>query len=101
MSHRLAVRLRRDFRTILTLIRAHALLHQASRRKDEKGRIIATVSEDYAAVRNLVADLVAAAVEAGVPKMLQETVKAVAAISPRTLLSPNPKRSTKLSLPPA
>ena len=32
----IAVRLRRDFRTILTLIRAHALLHQASRRKDDR-----------------------------------------------------------------
>jgi len=41
-----AVRLRRDFRTVLTLIRAHALLHQASRRKDDLGRIIAT-TEDY------------------------------------------------------
>jgi hypothetical protein len=80
----IAVRLRRDFRTVLTLIRAHALLHQASRRKDEQGRIIATVKEDYAAVRNLVADLVAAGVEAGVPTMVQETVKAVAAIIAET-----------------
>ena len=30
-----AVRLRRDFRTVLCLIRAHALLHQATRRKDD------------------------------------------------------------------
>ena len=45
-----AVRLRRDFKTVLVLIRAHALLHQASRLKDETGRVIATI-EDYTAVR--------------------------------------------------
>jgi hypothetical protein len=71
-----AVRLRRDFRTVLTLIRAHALLHQASRRKDDLGRIIATI-QDYAAVRDLVADLVAAGVEATVRPEVRETVEAV------------------------
>jgi hypothetical protein len=72
-----AVRLRRDFKTILTLIRAHALLHQASRRKDAAGCIIATL-EDYAAIRDLVADLVAAGVEATVRPEVRETVGAVA-----------------------
>ena len=37
----IAVRLRRDFKTVLMLIQAHALLHQASRHKDEQDRIIA------------------------------------------------------------
>src|SRR4051794_40824011 len=60
-----AVRLRRDFGMVLTLIRTHALLHQATRRKDEAGQIIATI-EDYAAIRDLVGDLVAAGVEATV-----------------------------------
>jgi hypothetical protein len=73
----IAVRLRRDFQTLLTLIRAHALLHQASRPKDEAGRISATV-EDYAAVRELVADLFAAGVEATVRPEVRETVEAVA-----------------------
>ena len=58
-----AVRLRRDFKTVLMLIRAHALLHQATRTKDSDGRVVATL-DDYAAVRDLVADLVAAGVEA-------------------------------------
>jgi hypothetical protein len=71
-----AVRLRRDFKTVLTLIRAHALLHQATRRKDAAGRIIATI-EDYTAIRNLVADLVAAGVEATVRPEVRETVSAV------------------------
>lgn len=72
-----AVRLRRDFRTVLTLIRAHALLHQASRRKDDLGRIVATI-EDYSVVRDLIADLVAAGVEATVRPEVRETVQAVA-----------------------
>jgi hypothetical protein len=52
-----AVRLRRDFGALLNLIRAHALLHQASRDRDAEGRIVATI-EDYTAVRELVVDLV-------------------------------------------
>ena len=72
-----AVRLRRDFKTVLMLIRAHALLHQASRLKDEQGRIIATL-EDYAAVRELVADLVAEGVEATVKPEIREVVEATA-----------------------
>ena len=67
-----AVRLRRDFKTLLTLIRAHALLHQASRRKDKEGRVIAEI-DDYAAVRDLVAD-----VQAAVRPEVRETVNAVA-----------------------
>ena len=72
-----AVRLRRDFKTILMLVRAHALLHQASRRKDERGRVIAVV-EDYAAVRELVADIVAQGVDATVKPEVREVVETVA-----------------------
>jgi hypothetical protein len=42
-----AVRLRRDFGALLSLIRAHAILHQASRERDSEGRILAAL-EDYA-----------------------------------------------------
>jgi hypothetical protein len=52
----LAVRLRRDFGAVLNLIKAHALLHQASRERDREGRIITTIT-DYRVVRELVADL--------------------------------------------
>jgi len=72
-----AVRLRRDFGALLNLIRAHALLHQASRDRDDVGRIIATIEEDYAAVRELVADLVSDGIEVTVPKTVRETVEAV------------------------
>lgn len=71
-----AVRLRRDFGAILALIRAHAILHQASRPKAHDGSIIARI-EDYRVVRELVADLVAEGVEASVPESIRETVKAV------------------------
>jgi hypothetical protein len=71
-----AVRLRRDFPAVLNLIRAHAVLHQATRDKDEQGRIVAKI-EDYAAVRRLVADLVSEGVEAAVPKTIRETVEVV------------------------
>jgi MarR family protein len=71
-----AVRLRRDFGALLNLIRSHALLHQATRERDAEGRIIATI-EDYARVRELVADLVSEGIEVTVPKTVRETVEAV------------------------
>jgi hypothetical protein len=71
-----AVRLRRDFGALLNLIRAHALLHQASRERDSEGRIIASI-QDYAAVRELVVDLVGEGVEATVPDTVRQTVEAV------------------------
>jgi hypothetical protein len=72
-----AVRLRRDFGQVLSLIRAHALLHQASRERDERGRIVASL-DDYAVIRGLVVDLVSEGVEATVPPTVRETVHAVA-----------------------
>jgi len=74
-----AVRLRRDFSVVLSLIRAHAVLHQATRKRDAQGRIVATL-EDYARVRELVADLVAEGVEATVPPIVRETVEVVGAL---------------------
>ena len=70
-----AVRLRRDFGAVLNLVRAHAVLHQANREKDEEGRILADL-DDYAAVRELVADLISEGVEATVPRTVRETVEA-------------------------
>lgn len=70
-----AVRLRRDFGAVLSLIRAHAVLHHRSRER-RNGAIVATLY-DYAVVRELVADLVAEGVEATVPATVRETVEAV------------------------
>lgn len=71
-----AVRLRRDVEAIFSLIQAHAILHQASRERDKEGSIIAT-HEDYAVVRDLVADLVSEGAEATVSVTMRETVGAV------------------------
>ena len=70
----IAVRLRRDFGALLNLIRAHAVLHRATRGTDQDGRVVATV-EDYARVREIVADLVSEGVEAAVPPTMRETVE--------------------------
>lgn len=71
-----AVRLRRDFAVVLSLIKTHAILHQATRKRDSEGRILADLT-DYAKVRELVADLVAEGVEATVPATIRRTVAAV------------------------
>lgn len=71
-----AVRLRRDFSTLLSLIKAHALLHSATRIKDEKGRIVATI-DDYEAVRALVVDIIAQGVGVTVKEHVREIVSTV------------------------
>jgi hypothetical protein len=75
----IAVRLRRDFGLLLALIQAHALLHRELRQKDGQGRILAML-DDYAAVRNLVADLFAEGVDATVKPETRETVAAAGAL---------------------
>jgi hypothetical protein len=77
-----AVRLRRDFSTVLGLVRAHALLHRASRATDNAGRIVATL-DDYAVVRELLLELVSDGVGATVCKETRETVEAVEALKGR------------------
>lgn len=72
-----SVRLRRDFTTLLTLVKAHALLHRATRDIDADGAVIATL-DDYAAIRTLIADLISDGATASVPANVRETVQAVA-----------------------
>ena len=71
-----AVRLRRDFGAVLNLIRAHAVLHQASHARDPDSRIIASL-DDYEAVRELVQDLVSEGIDATVSTTVREAVAAV------------------------
>jgi hypothetical protein len=78
-----AVRLRRDVGSLLALVRSHAVLHQATRERDDQGRIIADL-DDYAVVRELVADVMAEGVGATVSETVRQTVEAVAAIAPPT-----------------
>jgi len=71
-----AVRLRRDFKVVLTLIQAHALLHRGARGKDGAARIVATL-DDYEAVRKLVGVLLTEGVGATVNKTVRDTVETV------------------------
>ncbi len=70
------VRIRRDFGTVLSLIRAHALLHQMNREKDDDGRIVATF-RDYEIVRGLVDALISGGVGLTIPKTVRDTVNVV------------------------
>lgn len=85
-AHRLAelfpaqmVRARRDFTQLLTLIQAHALLHQRQRRRDEGGRVVAELA-DYRAVYDLAVDVFAALSAGGVTNAIRETVEKVATL---------------------
>jgi hypothetical protein len=72
-----APRLRRDFVSLLCLVRAHALLHQVTRERDDRGRIVATIDDDYTVVRGLLDGLISQAVDAAVSPQMRATVEAV------------------------
>lgn len=72
-----SIRLRRDFASLLSLIKAHAVLHQVNREQTPDNRIIATY-DDYAAVRELVKAVLSEGVELSVPKRIRKTVDCVA-----------------------
>jgi hypothetical protein len=74
-----ATRLRRDFVSMLCLIRASAVLHQENRERDGMCRIVANLT-DYAIVRDLIGALVAEGVDAAVSPAVRETVEAAAAL---------------------
>ncbi|HEY8450357.1 MAG TPA: MarR family transcriptional regulator [Bacillota bacterium] len=78
-----AIRLRRDFQAVLSLVKAHALLHQATRPRDERGRIVATL-DDYRAVHGLVADLLRHSAQTDVPQAVREAVEVVQQIYEQT-----------------
>lgn len=69
-----AVRMRRDFQMLVAFIKAHALLHTASRDRDGD-RTVATL-EDYAAVHALTAALIAHGISLSVPTKVRSTVAA-------------------------
>jgi hypothetical protein len=86
-----ATRLRRDFVSLLCLVRAHAILYQAQRERDPSGRIIATVEGDYGPIRTLVGELIAEGVEASIPARTRETVEAVRDLIDAGTIHPSPK----------
>jgi hypothetical protein len=75
------LRIRRDFNLVVSLIEAHAILHQATRSRDADGALLATI-DDYRAVYVLVADIISQGVEASVPPAVRETVEAVRSLLP-------------------
>jgi phage/plasmid primase-like uncharacterized protein len=77
-----AVRLRRDFGQLLRAIKAHALLHREHRECDESRTIRATIGEDYAICRALLADTLAEATEVKLRKTVIETTEAVREVQP-------------------
>jgi hypothetical protein len=71
-----AVRLRRDISQILLAIKSHALLHREHRIVDESEDIIASL-EDYAAVKDLMSDIIAETSGSRISASVMETVAAV------------------------
>lgn len=71
-----AVGLRRDFSVVLSLIAAHAILHQKQRERDGHGRIVPTL-EDYGVVYDLVLPSLGEGIQASVSSSVREVVLAV------------------------
>ena len=69
----------RDFPQILSLIKAHALVHSCTRNRGEAGEVIATVP-DYRAVYDLIAGPLSEGLEAAVPEQIRVVVEAVKAL---------------------
>jgi hypothetical protein len=72
------VRMRRDFRQLLTTIQTMAFLYQCQRGRTPSGAIEATI-EDYARARDLLATVFDAVVTAGLTPVIRQTVEAVGA----------------------
>lgn len=71
-----AVRIRRDFSKLLSLIAAHAILFQCQRERVASGAILATL-EDYAAVRELLNESFSSAQREGLTDAQREAIQAV------------------------
>lgn len=69
------VRMRRDFKQILTVVRAHALMHQLNRDRDAAGQIIATEA-DYRTAHRLLSGVLAVTMTS-VSDEVREAVEAV------------------------
>ena len=76
-------RVMRDFPQVLALIRAHALLHQCTRQRDETGRVLATL-DDYRAIHDLVAEPLAQGLEEAVPEQIRIVVEKVKELQGKT-----------------
>jgi hypothetical protein len=76
----MSVRLRRDFGQIMHAVMVHAILQRAHRKRDEFGRIVASIA-DYRVVYDLMHEGLAVSSEAKVSGKVQQTVDAVRQIT--------------------
>lgn len=84
LAHKLPLshfRVQRDFPQVLSLIRAHALMHSCTRERDLDGRLIATIA-DYTAIYELIAEPLAQGLERAVPNAIRTVVEAVKKLAP-------------------
>ena len=72
-----APRLRRDFSQILLAIKAHALINQQRRDRDDRGQIVADLDLDYVPVAKLMGGIMSEASGVGIEPQLQQTIDAV------------------------
>jgi hypothetical protein len=72
----IAVRLRRDVHQVFTLIKAHSILYQANRQRNQTGEILADL-KDYEAVFPLIADIIQHQTGTAVSPTVRETVETV------------------------
>lgn len=70
-----SVRMRRDFEQVMTVVRAHAFMHQLTRPRNDAGHVVAT-RDDYAAAHRLLAETMAVTLDR-VSDTIRETVEAV------------------------
>lgn len=77
------VRIRRDFKSFVGLIKAHAVLHQANREK-KNGKIQANF-DDYEPVRTVIGEIFAASLCMYVPEHIRRVVDAVGLLCPNTV----------------
>jgi hypothetical protein len=71
-----ALRIRRDFKHLLTMIEACTVAHRFQRSQDENGALIATVA-DYAMVRSLISDVFQSAQSEGITQADRKMIAAV------------------------
>ena len=74
------IRIRRDFGKLLSLIAACAILHQQQRARTSSGAVEASL-EDYALVRELVAETFSSAQQEGLTRAQREAVEAVGVLT--------------------
>ncbi|HZA24154.1 MAG TPA: hypothetical protein VFA32_16385, partial [Dehalococcoidia bacterium] len=72
-----AVRMRRDFPQLLTVIQTMALLHQTLRERDSQGRVVANL-DDYTQTHWLLEEVFTTTVSEGATPAVRQTVAAVA-----------------------